>query len=82
MGNFGDSRRANAARTDLPGLIGSVTPVGLVLLDDDHREQPLIEGQVVRVGADALVFRRDGADEEIPLAIVAKRIHGDSVVSY
>lgn len=56
--------------------------VGLVLLDDDHREQPLIEGQVIRVGTDSLVFRSNGIDEEIPLGIISKRVHGDSVKFY
>jgi len=80
--NFGDAKRADAARADLPGLVGSDTKVGLVLLDDDHREQPLIQGQVIRVGSDSLIFRRDGVDEEIPFSIIAKRVHGASVVAY
>ena len=80
--SFGDTRRANAARADLPRLIGSETPVGLVLLDEDHREQEMIVGQIVRVGADSLVFRRDGLDEEIPLASVSKRVLGDEEVRY
>lgn len=82
MTSYGDAKRANAARGDLPALIGSPSQVGLVLLDEDHREQPLIEGQVIRVGTDSFVFRRDGVDEEIPLAIVSKRVHGNEVVAY
>jgi hypothetical protein len=82
VGTFGDSKRANAARDDLPALIGSETPVGLVLLDDDQREQPMIEGQVIRVGADSLIFRSNGVDEQIPLGIVSKRVHGNDVVFY
>jgi hypothetical protein len=82
MTSFGDTKRANAARADLPALIGSQTQVGLVLLDDDHREQPLIEGQVIRVAEDSLIFRRHGLDEEIPLSIVARRVHGAEVVVY
>jgi hypothetical protein len=82
VGNFSDARRADSARADLPGLIGSKTPVGLVLLDDDDREQTMIHGDVIRVGPDSLVFRRNGLDEEIPLGIVSKRVQGDVVVLY
>jgi hypothetical protein len=82
MSSYGETKRANAARSDLPKLIGSGTPVGLVLLDDDLREEPMIEGQIMRVGPDSLIFRRDGVDEEIPLSMVSKRVHGDDVVSY
>lgn len=82
MTSFGDAKRADAARRDLPGFIGSDTSIGLILLDDDHREQPLIEGIVVEVRPDTFIFRRFGQDEEIPLTMVSKRVHGDSVVSY
>jgi hypothetical protein len=82
MTRFGDAKREEAARNDLPKLIGSATPVGLVLLDDDHREQPVIEGQVIRVGTDSVVFRHDGADEDIPFAIISKRVRGEEVRAY
>jgi len=71
-----------AAHRDLPGLIASRTRVGLVLLDDDQREQPVIEGELVRLGPDSVVFRHDDQDEEISLATIAKRILGDDVVVY
>jgi ribosome maturation factor RimP len=82
VGSFGDAKRADAARADLPALIGSQVPVGLVLLDEDQREQPVIQGQVIRVGADSVIFRRDGVDEEIPLGTIAKRVLGDAIRSY
>ncbi|MCI4360657.1 MAG: hypothetical protein L3J91_03055 [Thermoplasmata archaeon] len=82
MGSYGDTKRANAARLDLPRLIGSPTPVGLVLIDEDHMEQPRIDGQVIRVDSDSVVFRRFGQDEEIPLAIIAKRTHDGATVAY
>jgi hypothetical protein len=82
MTSFGDARRANACRQDLPQFIGTESPVGLVLLDEDDREQPVLEGEVIRVGTDSLIFRHQGIDEEISLAVVAKRVLGDDVVTY
>jgi hypothetical protein len=82
MGNYGEQQRAAAARLDLPTLIGSDPQVGLVLLDDDHREQPVIKGQVIQVGFDFVIFRHDGMDEEISLAMIAKRLQGDQTVVY
>jgi hypothetical protein len=82
MTNYGDAKRAAAAHDDLSRLVGSDVRVGLVLLDDDHREQPVIEGQVIRVGADSLLFRRDGLDEDIPLALICKRVQGETVLVY
>jgi hypothetical protein len=82
MGAFGDAKRAESARRDLPGLVGSEALIGLVLLDEDQRELPVIHGHVVRMGHDSLVFRRYGADEEIPLGMISKRIQGDQVVQY
>ena len=63
-------------------MIGSEVPVGLVLLDDDHREQAPLQGQVIRVGSDSVVFRTAGGDEEIPFAIIAKRVRGSETVLY
>lgn len=71
-----------AAHRDLPPLIASQARVGLVLLDDDQREQAMIEGVVVRLGPDSAVFRHDDQDEEISLAMIAKRVVGDDVVVY
>jgi ribosome maturation factor RimP len=82
MTNFGDAKRAESARADLPKWTGGEIRIGLVLLDDDHQEQRKIEGQVMKVGVDSLIFRRDGVDEEIPFAIIAKRVHGDQILSY
>ena len=82
MTRFGDARRENAAREDLPKLVGSEVPVALVLLDDDHREQPPLEGRVIRVGTDSVLFRTAGGDEDIPFAIIAKRVRGAEVVLY
>jgi hypothetical protein len=82
MTSFGDSRRAAAAQQDLGKLIGSEVTVGLVLLDDDGREQSLLEGQVIRVGTDSLIFRHEGLDEEISLSTITKRVQGDVVVRY
>jgi hypothetical protein len=80
--SYGDSRRVAAAHRDLPRLIANGTRVGLVLLDDDQREQTMIEGELVRLGPDSVVFRHDDQDEEISLATIAKRIVGDDVVTY
>ena len=82
MGSFSETKRADAARVDLPALIGSPVPVGLILLDDDDQEQRVILGQVIRVGPDFVVFRRDGLDEEIPLGLISKRVSGETVVPY
>jgi ribosome maturation factor RimP len=82
MTSYGDSRRAAAAQQDLSRLIGGEALVGLVLLDDDGREQPVVEGQVIRVGTDTLVFRHDELDEEISLSTISKRVQGDVVVRY
>jgi hypothetical protein len=80
--SFGDQRRVAAAHADLPRFIADGSSVGLVLIDDDHREQPVIEGQVVRIGVDSIVFRHDGSDEEISLVSIAKRVHGPDVLVY
>ncbi len=82
MTSYGDQKRADAARNDLTKLAGGGAQVGLVLLDEDHREAPVLEGEVVRVGPDFVLFRHEGLDEEIPLAIIAKRVLGDQVVMY
>jgi hypothetical protein len=80
--SFGDARRVASAHKDLPSLIAAETRLGLILLDDDHREQPVTEGQVIRLGVDSLIFRHDGLDEEISLAIISKRVLGDDVLVY
>jgi hypothetical protein len=80
--SYGDAKRAAAAQRDLSPLAGSEESVGLVLLDDDGREQSVVEGQVIRVSTDSLIFRHDGLDEEISLAIVSKRVRGEDVVSF
>jgi hypothetical protein len=82
MTSYGDQRRAAAAHKDLSRLLGDPTSVGLVLIDDDGRELPMVKGQVIRVGADSVVFRHDGVDEEFSLATISKRVHGDSTVAY
>jgi len=82
MTSYGDQRRAAAAHKDLSQLLGDPTAVGLVLIDDDGREQPMVSGQVIRVNADTVVFRHDGLDEEFSLSTIAKRHHGAAVVSY
>jgi hypothetical protein len=82
VGSYSETKRADAARVDLPPLIGSELPVGLVLLDDDDQEQAVILGQVIRVGPDFVVFRRHGLDEEIPLGLISKRVVGETIVPY
>lgn len=82
MGSYSETKRADAARLDLPGFVGSQSAVGLILLDDDDQEQTAIFGQVIRVGADSVVFRRNGLDEEIPLGIISKRVMGETIVAY
>jgi hypothetical protein len=82
MGSYGDAKRADTARADLPAFVGTGLPVGLVLLDDDDQEQTPLEGEVIRVDRDSVIFRHHDQDEEIALGIIAKRIHGDSVVVY
>jgi hypothetical protein len=82
MTSYGDSRRAAAAQQDLSKLVGTATVVSLVLLDEDGREQRPIEGEVIRVSIDSVIFRHDGLDEELSLATISKRIHGDAVLAY
>ena len=82
MTSYGDAKRVASAHADLPGLIERNETVSLVLIDDDHREQRPIQGQVIRLGPDSLIFRHQGIDEEISLAVVAKRVLGDDVVTY
>jgi hypothetical protein len=82
MTSYGDAKRVASAHADLPGLIERNETVSLVLIDDDHREQRPIQGQVIRLGPDSLIFRHDGSDEEIALATIAKRIHGSDVRVY
>jgi hypothetical protein len=80
--SFGDARRVAAAHKDLTRLVGTDVRVGLVLLDDDQRELPPIEGQVVRIGPGSLLFRHDGLDEELSLATISKRIENGDVLAY
>jgi hypothetical protein len=80
--SFGDARRVAAAHKDLTRLVGTDVRVGLILLDDDQRELPPIEGQVVRIGPDSLLFRHDGLDEELSLATISKRIENGDVLAY
>jgi hypothetical protein len=82
MTGYGDARRANAAREDLAQFVGQEQTVGLVLLDDDGREQPVVECQIVRVSQDAVVFRHADLDEEISLSTVAKRVLDGDIVTY
>ncbi|MCI4325206.1 MAG: hypothetical protein L3K00_04920 [Thermoplasmata archaeon] len=82
MTGYGDSRRANAAREDLTRFVGLDQTVGLVFLDDDGREQPVVEGQVIRVGLESMIFRHLDLDEEISLATVSKRVLDGSVITY
>jgi hypothetical protein len=82
VGTFGDGKRAESARRDLPAFVGKEERIGLVLLDEDQREQTPIEGLVIRVGPDSVIFRRDGLDEEIPLGIISRRLQGGAVVYY
>jgi ribosome maturation factor RimP len=82
MTGYGDSRRANAAREDLAQFVGQEQVVGLVLLDDDGREQSVVEGQIIRVSQDSVVFRHSDLDEEVSLATVAKRVLDGSVLTY
>jgi hypothetical protein len=80
--SFGDARRVARAHVDLPRFIGTDALVGLVLLDDDQREQPVVRGQVIRLNVDSMVLRHEGLDEEIPLATISKRVDGDDVLTY
>ena len=80
--SFGDARRVAAAHKDLTRLVGTDVRVGLILLDDDQRELPPIEGQVVRLGPDSLLFWHDGLDEELSLATISKRIENGDVLAY
>ena len=82
MTSYGDAKRVAAAHADLPAFIEGNQTIGLVLLDDDHREQPVLEGQVVRLGRDTLIFRHDGSDEEVALAMISKRVLGTDVKAY
>jgi hypothetical protein len=51
-------------------------------LDDDDQEQSALEGEVIRVDRDSVIFRHNDQDEEIALGIISKRIQGDTVVVY
>jgi hypothetical protein len=82
MTSYGDARRSAAAHADLTRFVGTGSRVGLVLFDEDHQEQVVIEGEVVRIGVDSLLFRHEGMDEEIALATISKRVLGDEVLPY
>lgn len=82
MTSFGDARRTAAAHKDLPRFAGTADEVGIVLLDDDGQEQPMLLGQVVRLAPYSMLFRHAGLEEEISLATIAKRVLGDEVVTY
>ncbi|MCI4328190.1 MAG: hypothetical protein L3J86_01275 [Thermoplasmata archaeon] len=82
MGSYGDAKRAATARADLPTFVGTGLPVGLILLDDDDQEQSVLEGEVIRVDRDSVIFRHSDQDEEIALGIISKRIQGETVVVY